>query len=139
MTDEIKVLSRADFLAAAQLKRELVPVPELGGSVYISELYGAQVLEFNERIQSLKGKGKKSVNPTTSVELMALLISMSAVDANGKQLFTESDVKALAKSNLSVLLALSAKAMEVSGLSNAAVDEVKSQLKKATSAGSVTS
>lgn len=136
MNDEIKVLSRADFISATQLKRELVPVPELGGAVYISELYGAQVLAFNERIQEMKRKGKKSVDAKTSVELMALLISMSAVDASGKPLFTEADAKLLARSNVGVLVSLSAKAMEISGLNTNAVDEVKEQLKKNLTDGS---
>ena len=136
MTDDVKILSRADFLASTQLKRELVAVPELGGSVYIQELYAAQVLDFNELVQSLKKKGKKEVTPSTSLELMARLVSMTACDATGKPLFTESDVKALAKSKPGVLITLSAKAMELSGLAGEAVQEVTSQLKKAESADS---
>jgi hypothetical protein len=136
MSDDVTILSRADFLAATKLKRELVPVPELGGSVYVQELYAAQVLDFNELVTSLKRKGKKDISPSTSLELMARLVSMTACDATGKPLFTESDVKALAKSQPEVLIALSAKVMELSGLANGAVEEVKSQLKKAESAAS---
>lgn len=136
---ETKVLGRGDFLAVTQnRKRELVPVPELGGSVYIGELFGGQIIEYNARIKKLKGKGKKDVSPATSFELMALLISMSACDESGEPIFTEADVKHLARVNPNALLTLSVKAMEVSGLSNNAVEEVKEQLKKATSADSAT-
>jgi hypothetical protein len=131
MTDETKVLSRADFVAATTLKRELVPVAELGGAVYMQELYAAQILDFNEFVAALKKKGRKEVTPSTSLELMARLVSLSACDANGKPLFTENDVKQLAKSNLAVLITLSAKAMELSGLSSRALEEVIVNLKKA--------
>ena len=134
-----KVLSRADFLAATQLKREAVPVPELGGTVYINELYAAQLLDYNELIKQLKKEGKENVTPSTSLELMARLVSMAASDAEGNLLFTETDVKDLVKSNPSVLLSLSSKAMELSGLAGDAVKEVISQLKKNQKSASPTS
>jgi len=125
-----RVLSRADFLAATEMKREAVPVPELGGTVYLSQLYAAQLLDYNELIQKLKRDGMQDVTPSTSLALMARLVSMSACDEDGNPLFTEADVKELVKSHPSVLLALSTKAMELSGLSSDAVKEVVTQLKK---------
>ena len=130
MTAKKKVLSRADFLAtSANLKRELMDVPELDGSVYVRELSAKQVLEFNDRIKKLQTDNPE-VTPGVSIDLMALLISMTACDSGGDLLFTESDVRALAEGNINVLINLSAKAMEVSGLNNAAVEEVTEQLKK---------
>jgi len=126
--EKIKILGRADFVES--FKRELVPVPALGGSVFIGELSSIQIIEFNERIKKMKLKGKKNVSLSTSVELMALLISMSACDENDNLLFTEADVKALIRNNPETLLILSAKALEVSGMANVAANEVKSQLKK---------
>jgi len=128
---EPKILNRADFLEPSKnYKRELVPVPALNGSVFIGELSAIQIIEFNERIRGLGLKGKKNVSISTSIELMALLISMSACDRNGNLLFTEVDVKALIRNNPETLLTLSTKVLEVSGMNNTAVDEVKSQLKK---------
>ncbi|HET8670884.1 MAG TPA: hypothetical protein VFM05_09755 [Candidatus Saccharimonadales bacterium] len=136
---ETKVLGRGDFLAVTQnRKRELVPVPELGGSVYIGELFGGQIILFNERIRQLRELGEKDVSPSVSISLMALLLSMAACDENGEPLFSEADVTKLARTNPNTLIVLSAKAMELSGLNNAAVEEVKENLKKATSADSVT-
>jgi len=130
VTAKKKVLSRADFLAtSANLKRELMDVPELDGSVYVRELSAKQVLEFNDRIKKLQTDNPE-VTPGVSIDLMALLISMTACDSGGDLLFTESDVRALAEGNINVLINLSAKAMEVSGLNNAAVEEVTAQLKK---------
>jgi hypothetical protein len=136
--NDVKILGRSDFLAVtANRKRELVPVPELGGSVYIGELFTGQVVEFNERIRAMKDNGK-DVSPATSIELMALLVSMTACDEHGEQLFTEADVMNLTKANVSTLMTLSVKAVEVSGMNNAAIEEVKGQLKKALSADSLT-
>lgn len=123
-----KMLGRADFIKT--FKRELVPVPALGGSVFIDELTSFQVMEFNERINKMKLKGKKDVSLSTSGELMALLVSMSASDEYGDLLFTEADAKALMRNDPETLLILSNKVLEVSGMNNAAVDEVRSQLKK---------
>lgn len=130
MSDEIKILSRADFIAATQMKREAVPVPELGGTVFVSQLYAAQLLDYNEYVQQLKREGTNELTPSASLELMARLVSLAVCDENGLPLFTESDVKDLVKSHPGVLLALSTKAMELSGLSNDVVHEVAEQLKK---------
>lgn len=129
MSDDVKVLSRADFLSAVQMKREAVPVPELGGTVYICQLYAAQLLDYNGLIQQLKKDGQE-ITPSTSLALMARLVSMAACDENGIPLFTEADAKELVKSHPSVLLTLSVKAMELSGLTGDAVREVAEQLKK---------
>lgn len=125
-----KVLSRADFLSAsANLKRELVEVPELGGAVFLRELSAKQILEYNEQIRKLQADDS-SLTPSSSVDLMAALISMTACDEDGALLFTESDVQALAENNLNLLITLSAKALEVSGMNTAAVDAVTDELKK---------
>ena len=129
-----KVLSRADFLSASKnLKRDLVEVPELGGAVYLRELNASQLIAFNERLTALQLKGKKKVTFSTSLELMALLISMSACDEEGNLLFTEADVKTLADNSPNLLLELSIKAAETSGMNSKAIQEVAANLKKATS------
>lgn len=136
---EKKVLSRADFLSAsANLKRELVEVEELGGVVYLRELSAKQILEYNELIRKLQ-TDETSLTPSNSVELMATLIYMTARDEDGALLFTEEDIQALAENNLNLLITLSAKALEVSGMNTAAVDEVTEQLKKTEIAASVSS
>lgn len=136
---KVKILSRADFIAATQMRREAVPIPELGGTVFISQLYAAQLLDYNESIQRLKKDGVNEITPSASMELMARLVSLTACDENGVPLFSESDVKELVKSHPGVLLTLSAKAMELSGLSSDAVKEVSEQLKKNQSEDSSTS
>jgi hypothetical protein len=133
-----KVLSRTDFLAASSnRKRELVDVPELGGSVYLRELSTGQLLEYNDRIEKLRG-AHSDVTPAASLELMSLMISMSACDEEGVLLFTEADVKALAENSIGVIIGLSTKAMEVSGIGKAVIEEVAAELKKVPTDSSAT-
>jgi len=121
-------LNKNDFLnATSKLKKELVELPEMGGSVYVREMSGIQLLTYNERVLELQ-KNSKEITPVVSVALMALLVSMTVSDEDGNLLFTEADAKALAQNSLSVLIKLSTKALEVAGLNKAVIDEVKSNL-----------
>lgn len=124
-----KTLNRNDFLKAVNnFKREIVEISI--GSVYVAELSTAQLIIYNERLETLKLKGKKQVNAKVSLELMALLVSMAVCDEDGTPLFTEADVSALSRANPNDMISLSVKAMELSGMAGDAVAEVKEQLKK---------
>ena len=131
MTD--KVLGRDDLLSGNHLKRELVPVPELEGSIYIRELSTPQIITFNKRIKELSADNKE-VEFDTSLELMALALSLSACDENGQLLFTEDDVNQLLNNKIAVLMTLSTKTLVMSGLdlsiANGLTSEVAANLKK---------
>jgi hypothetical protein len=133
-----KVLSRTDFLeAGSHRKTELVEVPELGGSVYLRELSTGQLLEYNSRVDGFRSTGNE-LTPAASLELMSLLISLSACGEDGSLLFTEADVKALSDNSIGVLIRLSTKALEVSGLGKGIAEEVADNLKKAQTDSSAT-
>lgn len=132
-----RVLTREDFLAKSKsLQLKPFEVPELGGTVYLRELSGGQLLDYNERIQKLQAVNSE-ISPATSIELMALLISFSACGEDGSPLFTEADVKALAENSLGMILRLSRQILEVSGVDSKAIAEVISNLKKAQTGTSV--
>jgi hypothetical protein len=122
-----KTLSRNDFL---NLNTELVEVPELGGNVYVKELNGLSLLKFRDKVAELE-KISPEVNTYNSTKLMALLVSLTACDENGNPIFTEDDANKLVDINLLVLRRLSEKAMDVSGVPNAIISEVSSNLKNA--------
>lgn len=125
-----RILNRNDFLSSSKkLKRELVYLPELGGSVYIRELSGKQLLEYNEFVEKLQ-KESPELTPSNSLELVATLVSLVAVDENGDPLFTREDVKSLMDNSFVSLTTLANKALELSGLSKS-LEEVKDNLKKA--------
>jgi hypothetical protein len=128
-----KLLGRDDFLSDRKFKRELVDVPELGGQVYLRELSTRQLLEYNGRIETLKEKNPK-LTAETSVELMCMLIAMSACDEAGVLLFTEADVVGLSESRLEMIARLSTQVLNISGVSS----EVSSNLGKALESSSPT-
>ena len=132
MTDP-KILTREDLLSGDHLKRELVPVEELGGAIWVRQLATAHILTFNQRIRDLRSQGKTKVTADISVELMALVVSMSACDPDGHLIFTEADVQALLINEIDVLRKLAEKAQELSGLQarfdGDAVSEVAADLK----------
>jgi len=125
-----KILSRDDLLSGNHLKKELVEVPELDGSVWLRELSTSQLLAFNSRVEELRGDGKE-VNAENSIKLMALIVSYSVCGEDGVLLFTEEDATKLVENKISTLTILSTRILELSGL-NLNMQEVTANLKKAT-------
>lgn len=123
----MKVLGRDELLSGKSIKRELVPVPELDGEMWMRDL-GTGVLIFNNRIKDLRDSGQKETTPEISLELMALLVSLSACDESGALLFSEEDVKALTNNNVGMLSRLGTKALELSGLKLGALSELTSEV-----------
>lgn len=135
MTKKNNILGKDAFMQASRnLKRELVELEELGGSVWVRELSGKQLLEYNEKIQELQ-KGNPELTASNSLELISLMVSLAACDEDGNLLFSQDEVKQLMDNSFNVLVKLSTKAMELSGLGNA-VKEVSEQLKNAQTSSS---
>ena len=106
MENEI-ILTREDIIGYKTLKREKVVIPEIkeGAVVFISEMTAADRDEF-EYETFIKGnpdvgigidtKDKtKMLSPMKNIR--AALVAKTAVDENGKRLFTSKDVEALGK------------------------------------------
>ena len=135
-----KILTRDDFLSASKsLKLEFIEeVPGLDGSVYMREMSEGQRLAYSGRIEELRKEGRK-ITAHNSIELMALLVSMTVCDKDGNPLFAEEDIRALADNKLEALVFLSKKAMEVAGVDMVAINEVAANLKNARTSSSTTS
>ena len=125
-----KILGRAELLSGNHLKKELVEVPELDGSVWLRELSTSQLLSFNERVEQIRAGGSEQIDAKNSLNLMALIVSYSVVGEDGESLFTEDDASKLVENKITTLTLLSTKALELSGL-NINLDEVAANLKKA--------
>lgn len=82
------ILKRDQILAADDLKRELVSVPEWGGEVYVSMMTGAARDAFEA---SILGADRKPV----LADMRAKLAVACITDENGARLFDASDVPAL--------------------------------------------
>jgi hypothetical protein len=93
----VKVLSAADILGADDLHRELVEVPEWGGSVYVRSLTAAERDAITTSVIDDNG------NATRLNNMRAKIVALGAIDSEGKRLFTNDDVKALgAKSSIAM-------------------------------------
>lgn len=113
-----KYLKRDQILSVTSLpKRE---VHAYGGVVLIWGLSGTERDEFEAK--TIKGKGK---NAQVNLEnFRARLVAECARDDEGNKLFTPEDVSALGRTSAAELSKLYDAAAELSGISEADVDEL---------------
>ena len=120
------VLKREDILKVSDIKRELVPVPEWGGDVYVKGMTGSERDKFESSMITIKGKDR-DVNLSN---IRAKLASLSICDENGKRLFTENDVQALSQKSASALQRVFEVAQKLSGISDTDISELTEEIKE---------
>jgi len=109
-------LKRDEILAADDVARKTVKVPEWGGEVVVVTMSGEQRDEWEQAIQD--GKGGARVD-----NVSARLLAFCLVDDNGKRLFSIDDVTALGRKSSKVLSRLTDVAMRLNGLREADVEQ----------------
>lgn len=100
------------------------------GTIGVRELSGQQLLEYNERVNAMKDKNP-TLDTSTSMELMSMLVVMSVCDEDGNLLFNMDDVEQIKQISFDTQITIATKALELSGLAKEAVTEAKESLKKA--------
>ena len=111
------MLNRDTILKADDLPRELVEVPEWGGSCYVRTLRGNERDSFE---QSLVGKKQKM-----SLEnVRARFAVLTVCDDSGTRLFTDADAKALGDKSAAALDRVFAVAQRLNGFSQDAVEDL---------------
>ena len=126
------ILSRKDILNAEDRIRELVDVPEWGGSVYVRSLEGIE----RDRLESSfirygkTGGGKLTADFNVSANdvVRARLCAMSIVDEEWRNLFSESDLLVLTHKNAHALDRVFRVAQRLSGLTDEDVEALTEQL-----------
>lgn len=88
-------LTKEQILAADDLPREEVQVPEWGGSVYVRVMSGAERDAYEQSYLEKKGDSYE-VNRRN---LRAKLAVQTVVNENGERLFSDADVDALGAKN----------------------------------------
>ena len=122
----MSLLSRDAILAADDLPKELVALPEWGGEVYVRALTGAERDRFEAAMIEQKGK-----HQTVNMEMIrARLASMTICDEQGKRLFTDGDVRGLAGKSAAALNRVFEVARRLSGLAAEDVAELAEGLEK---------
>jgi len=89
------ILNREAILSAVDLKKELVKVPEWGGEVYISMMTGEARDAWEQGLVGGKGANRDNIR--------ARLVSFTAVDDQGKRLFSNEDAIVLGQKSATAL------------------------------------
>lgn len=115
-----KILTRDAILQAQDLPRELVEVPQWGGSVYVRALTGAERDAFETSIVEQRGKSTKM----NLKNIRAKLVALTVVDEEGNRIFSDSDASALGKKSAAALDKAFEVAQRLSGLRPEDVEEL---------------
>ncbi|WP_461367541.1 hypothetical protein [Candidatus Darwinibacter acetoxidans] len=117
---KVKILTRDAILQAEDLPCELVEVPEWSGSVYVRALTGIERDAFEQSVVEQKGKSTKM----NLRNIRAKLVALTAVDEEGKRLFTDDDAALLGKKSAAALDRVFDVAQRLSGLRQEDVEEL---------------
>jgi hypothetical protein len=127
---EFRRLTAEEILAVDDRKTEDVEVPEWGAVVTVRSLTGHERDRLEASMVTERG-GNRSVNFNN---LRAKLIAASAVDAEGKLLFDQTQLDALGRKNAGALTRLFTVASRLSGYTESDVRELTIELGNAQSA-----
>ncbi len=121
MAGNIRALTKADILAADDLPRELVSVPEWdNGHVHVRVLTSGERDRWVQQHMDLEsGKARRNV-----ANITASLVALVTVDEKGARLFGDADVEALAAKNAAAVGRLFDIATKLNGLSQTDIEEL---------------
>ena len=114
-------LSRDQILAAQDIERELVSVPEWGGEVWVYGLTGAELDQFQLEITRMKGQ-KAEVD---LANVRSKLAALAMRDDGGKRLFSDADVDVLSQKSARPLARVFDAAQRLSGLTADEVERIR--------------
>ncbi len=120
------ILTKEMILAADDLPKELVQVPEWGGAVWVKAMSGAERDGYEAMILDQRGKDTK-VNLRNA---RAKLAMATVVDAEGKRLFGMADIEALSKKSAAALQRIFDVATRLSGISDEDLKELTESLEE---------
>ena len=116
----MQALDRSALLAATAIPREAVPLPELGGVVYVRGMTGSERDAFE--VSLVQGRGRK--REVNLRNLRAKLVAYCTVDAQGVRLFTDADVEQLGQVRADVVNRIYTVAQRLSGITEEDADEL---------------
>jgi len=114
-------LTRDEILAAGRkLKQEAVEVPELGGTVIVREMTGAERDSWEASVLDTSGPDPKPNLENTRAKLLVRTV----VDEQGERLFTDDEIDLVGALSAGALDRLFAVAARLSRISAADVEEL---------------
>jgi len=119
-------LTRQQVLDVQDVETRDVTVPEWGGKVRVKTLTGA---ERNALEKTMLEKNKPGKRPEVNLSnFQAKLCAASMVDEAGKRIFSDRDVEKLGLKSSKALARVFSVASELSGFSEADIDELTKNL-----------
>jgi hypothetical protein len=116
----VAFLTRTDILEADDTRYETVACPEWGGDVRLRSISGAKRDAYESSLMEERG-GSRKMNLRNA---RAKLIVLTAVDEDGRPLFTSEDLRALGAKNAAPLDRLFDAARKLAGMSEDDVDKL---------------
>lgn len=114
------MLTKEQILAAKDLNTETVSVPEWGGDVVIRELTGSERDTFEQTTYVRNGKNFE----VNMKDMRARLCSMCIVDADGKRMFSDGEIKSLSGKSSRALDRVFSACSKLNGLGKDDQDEL---------------
>ena len=124
MTTSTNILTKEAILAADDLPRERVTVPEWGGDVFVRTMTGTERDAFEASLigtDSAKDSGK--VGRLDNVR--ARLVSLALCSESGERLFDDAEIVALGKKSARALDRVFGVAQRLNGIGTEQVDVAK--------------
>ncbi len=112
----MRILTKEAILAADDLPRELVSVPEWGGDVFVRTMTGTDRDAFEA---SLIGKEGRMEN------VRARLVSLTLCNEAGERMFDDAEIAALGKKSARALDRVFSVAQRLNGIGTEQVDAAK--------------
>jgi|SRR6267154_1246396 len=107
------LLTRASIISAADLRTEVIEVPEWGGAVTIRTMTGVDRDAYEASSIITDGNGKRRVDMTN---MRAKLVALTVVDDAGAPMFTLRDVDAIGAKSAAALDRIFRAAQRLNGL-----------------------
>lgn len=126
----MNILSKEAILAADDLPREVVHVPEWGGDVYVRTMSGTDRDAFETSLiaRSDAGSGADAVAGAGSTRMdnvRARLVALTLCDADGVRLFDDADIVALGRKSARALDRVFAAGQRLNGIGVDQADAAK--------------
>jgi len=119
------ILSREAILNAVDTKTETVSCPEWGGDVMLRGMTAGERDKWESSLFSTKRHGNSFEVVANKDNLRAKFIVASAIDEQGKPLFTVGDIDALTAKSAAPMDRLFSVAQRLSGMTNEDIEELE--------------
>lgn len=114
------ILSKQQILAADDLKREIVQVPEWGGEVIVASMQGCDRDAYEAECAMLRGNRAELM-----ANFRAKLVARCLVDEQGERQFSDDEIVALGKKSALALSRVFDAAQILNGLREKDIEDLK--------------